>query len=711
MNRTFFLFLLLVVGVWSVPLETNAADSSRLKDQLDQATRKADVVLHVATSGNDAWSGLLVKPNAEGTDGPLRSLVGARDRLRKLRQDNHQSGKKYAVEVHAGVYSLSQSLQFGSEDSGTPEASVVWKAADGEEVRLVGGRYLDDFSPVTDEAIRQQLPAEVRDKVVQCNLKKAGVTDFGSPGGGGAELFFKNDPMRLSRYPNNDFMTITDLVREGTTEKIIRSTKGICEGYFMTDDPRPFTWGKEKDPWAYGFWYWDWATSAQKITSLDAATKTIRLAPPWHSYGYRLKQWFYAYNLLCEIDQPGEFYIDREDGILYFYPPSNVEPGTVLMSVLHQIVKLDRVSDFAFVGFLLEGCRSGALTVSGGKNVLVARCTVRNIGGTGITLEGTDHTVFGCHVYNVGQSALQISGGNVKTLVPGNVSAVNNTVHHFGRIQRVYSCGVSNRGVGNYIANNRIADAPHMGIFFSGNDHLMEKNEITNVCYESNDAGAIYAGRNWTSRGNLLKNNYLHDIKGFRDRGCVGMYLDDMFSTADMIGNLFVNVTRAAMIGGGRDIHIENNIFVDCVPAIHVDARALGWAHACGDGWLEEARKKGTLSGIKWKEPPYSTRYPKLLTILDGQPKAPEGNVIAHNICFGGSWDKNKGGGSSIEKKAAPFVDLHDNFIGDPLFVDAAKRDFRLRADSPAKKIGFEPIPFEKIGTYSHELAVPVAGK
>ena len=107
---------------------------------------------------------------------------------------------------------------------------------------------------------------------------------------------------------------------------------------------------------------------------------------------------------------------------------------------------------------------------------------------------------------------------------------------------------------------------------------MIEFNEIHNVCYESNDAGAIYTGRNWTMRGTVIRNNYLHHISGFEGRGCVGVYLDDMFCGTEISGNLFYRVTRAAMIGGGRDCLVKNNLFVDCKPALHIDARALGWA-------------------------------------------------------------------------------------------------------------------------------------
>ena len=229
----------------------------------------------------------------------------------------------------------------------------------------------------------------------------------------------------------------------------------------------------------------------------------------------------------------------------------------------------------------------------------------------------------------------------------------------------MYRSGISVQGVGNRAVHNLIHDAPHIGIVFGGNDHLIEFNEIHHVCLESNDAGAIYTGRNWTMRGNMIRYNYLHEIQGYLEKGCVGVYLDDMFSSADIIGNVFYKVTRAAFIGGGRDCSVVNNIFIDCNPALHVDARALNWAHYHADEWIEEGNTKGTISGIRYKEPPYSERYPKLVGILEDEPKAPKGNLIARNICVGGTWEE-------VEGAAKPYLALENNLLDtDPLFVDA----------------------------------------
>ena len=167
----------------------------------------------------------------------------------------------------------------------------------------------------------------------------------------------------------------------------------------------------------------------------------------------------------------------------------------------------------------------------------------------------------------------------------------------------------------------------------------------------------------------------------------MGVYLDDMFCGTQIAGNVFYKVTRAAFIGGGRDCLVANNIFVDCNPALHIDARAMGWA-----SYHVKTTMTTRLKAMPWQNELWRRRYPKLLSILADDPAAPKGNVVARNVSIGGRWD-------GVHGAARKYVTFQDNLIDrDPHFVDRPKANFRLRDDSPAYKLGFKRIPMEKIG-------------
>lgn len=662
--------------------------------------------LYVATNGNDAWSGRLEAPNAQETDGPFASLEGARDGIRRLRQAANRAPESITVLVRGGLYTQTQPFTLTRQDSGSEDAPVVYRARPGEEVRLLGGKVVTGFRPVTDPAVLNRLDPAARGKLMQADLRVLGITDYGSPAGGGLELFFQDKPMPLSRWPNlrnalsdspeQQFVRIPDILGKAPVD--VRGTKGCVEGLFAYEGDRPKRWTDEKDIWLHGYWFWDWSDQREKVHSIDVQKRVIALEPPYHGYGYRKGQWYYAYNLLSEIDEPGEWYLDRESGVLYFWPPAPLESGQAIVSVLPTLVTLKETSFVTLRGFTMEAVRGTAITVANGHGVRLAGCTIRNVGGSAIDISGgSSNGVVGCDIYQCGAGGISLSGGDRRTLAPAGQYADNNHIHHYGRWKPMYSAAIGLYGVGNRATHNLIDNAPHQAISFGGNDHLIEFNEIHSVCFESNDAGAIYAGRDWTMRGTVIRYNYLHDINGFQGRGCVGIYLDDMFCGTEMVGNVFYRVTRAAFIGGGRDCSIVNNIFVDCRPAIHVDARALGWAKYHADGWVKEGQERGTLSGTRYNQPPYRERYPRLVNILADDPEAPRGNLIARNICAGGKWDE-------IEAKARPLISFQDNLLGeDPHFVDRAQLNYQLREDSPAYSHGFQRIPMEKIGLYKDE--------
>jgi hypothetical protein len=657
--------------------------------------------LYVSPQGSDGWSGTLAAPNAARTDGPLATLTRARDRVRVIKQAQGNPPPSVVIEVQGGVYEMAAPLELTAEDSGTVSRPVTIRAARGQSVRLVGGRVITGFKPVTDPAVLQRLEPQARGKVWQTDLKAQGMQTFSemknattwgssSPG---LEVFFADQPMTLARWPNEGYTRIVNHL--GKTEMDIRGTKGTKEGVFSYEGDRPRRWVDEPELMANGFWMWDWADQRYRVKSIDLDQRIMTLDDEKnpHSFGFRKGQWFYIYNALAELDQPGEWYLDRQRGILYFWPPAPLSSGQVLISATGNLLQFKDASYISVQGLTLEACQGTAVTINGGEGCQIAACTLRNNGAGAVSISGgTRHEVFGCEMYNMADGGVSVYGGDRKTLTPAGHNVENNHIHHYSRWNPVYKAAINLQGVGNRAAHNLIHNAPHMAIGFGGNDHVIEYNEIHSVVYESNDAGVMYCGYNWTMRGHQIRYNYVHHIYGFQGRGCVGVYLDDQFSAAHIFGNIFYKVPAAAFIGGGRDTTIENNIFVDCNPAVHVDSRGLGWQQGGVTTLINRLKE------MPYQEEPWRSRYPQLLTLLDDQPGAPRGNLVTRNICVGGRWDR-------IDGKARPGVTLVDNLLDqDPLFVDKDKLDFRLKPESPAFKLGFKPIPSEKIGLYEHRL-------
>jgi hypothetical protein len=319
------------------------------------------------------------------------------------------------------------------------------------------------------------------------------------------------------------------------------------------------------------------------------------------------------------------------------------------------------------------------------------------------TRGGERNGVQSCEIYNTGDGAIVLAGGDRKTLRPAGNFAVNNDLHDFGRVSRTYHVGVDLAGVGNRVAHNHIHHAPHIGVFFWGNDHVLEYNELDHLCQETADAGAFYIGRDWSMRGNMLRHNFVHDIGRFADArdfaGTTAFYLDDFASGTTIDGNVVTNVFIGVMIGGGHDNVVEGNVWVNCAEAaVHVDARGRGWAKSYFDG--RDKILFDRIAAVNYQQPPYSRCYPALANVLEGDPALPKGNRIVDNLCAGGRWlklldglePKAAGVGNNLVVKAAAEAGL----------AETAKGDFRLRDDSPVwyKLPGFRKIPFEKIGLY-----------
>ena len=485
--------------------------------------------------------------------------------------------------------------------------------------------------------------------------------------------------------------------------------EAIDDTTFKYVGDRPVRWSQAEEIWFHGYWKYMWADLHVMAASIDTASRTVQLVQK-PGYGIETAQPYYAENLLEEITRPGEWYLNRSEGELYLWPPKPVEQMELLASTLDGLlVRVNNASFIEFRDLVLEATRRRLVEISGGRRVRLYRCELRNAGNYCAAVSGEENGLELCLVHDCGDGGVALSGGVRSSLTRGNNFVRNSELYRFSRWSWTYQPAVRISGCGQLVAHNLMYDAPHSAILYSGNEHLIEFNDVHSVCRFSSDAGAIYAGRDWGYRGNRIRFNFIHHIDTyFEGYGVHGVYLDDCLSGIEVFGNIIYRVSGLGILhGGGRDNIMHNNIIAHCGAAMSADNRGLLWiTNTPGDSWNLLERLHA--DGIKYQEDPWASAYPPLAAIPDdwsqiSDPaqhwREPEGCVFSRNLGFANAefmvesvW---AGDGVFIR-----YADISNNIADqDPLFVDEANLDLRLRPDSPAFTIpGFVDIPFEQIG-------------
>ena len=642
------------------------------------------VIFYVSPAGKDVYSGKLPDVTAGKEDGPFATLEQARDAIRQLKKGSGLPTGGVTIYVRGGDYYLTKPFELSTEDSGSDNSPIIYRAYNNEKVMLIGGKEVTGFSAVTDPAVLRRIQEPYRAHIVQADLKKSGITDFGvlMPRGfyrpmypAGLELFFQGRPMQLARWPNTGWT------------KIAAVPDGQNSGKFMYTGDRPKLWVHADDIWMHGFWTTNWADSYEKIKSIDTEKHIISTYEPHGVYGYSPGGKFYVLNLLEELDAPGEWYLDRKTGILYFWPPEPLDKGKTIVSTLNSIILINDVTDVSFKNIDASVCRGTAIVITGGSGNRIENCVLRNIGNIALNVKGgRNNGITGSEITDCGDGGILLSGGDRKTLVPANNYVINTNIHDVNRWSWTVRPEIGISGVGNRISNTLLHDAPHSAIILEGNDHVIEYNEIYHVCTETSDAGAFYMGRDFSQRGNIIRYNFFHDI-GPGDTQAI--YLDDFTSGTLVYGNVVSNTPRGVLIGGGRDNTVQNNIFVNCTwGAVHVDARGVRVAKNYFDG--EHPILWDKLNAVNYTEPPYSVRYPELRKLASDEPKLPKGNRIVSNVFFRGKWLDLADGTDKL-------VTVQNNYMASESdFMDLSRP--QLKKDSPAYRDGFQRIPMEKIG-------------
>ena len=520
--------------------------------------------LYVSTDGSDTATGR-ASTALPGGPGPFATFERARDEIRSLKKQGALA-EPVTVYVRGGVYELSRTLVFGPEDSGTDRSPVVYRAYQNEKPVLSGGSVVKGFA------------------IYKGGILKADLAAQGLKGVYFRQLFFEGKRQPLARYPNadpKDPIAGGWLYVEGKPVSLYSSMLGADKVTVAVrkEDWRAWSHPEEAEVFIYPCAnYWN---NILPIRSLNPETRKITLGAA-ASYQIRPGDRFFVQNLMEELDAPGEWYLDKATWTLYFWPPESFEGKAVVVPRLATILQLNPgTTDLVFCGLTIEHATGTAVILNKAERCLIAGDTICNSGdyeGNGVAVQGGSHNgVVGNDIYEIGRSAITLSGGDVPTLTPSGHYAENNYIHHFGIYYKEGS-GIELMGVGSRASHNLIHDGPRFGIFFDGNNHMIEFNHIRHVALETEDVGGIYCGgRNWISpRGSAIRYNFIHDVIGFAhlvesgttrwiaNRYSWGIYLDDNSGGVDVIGNIVARCGRATFIGhNSRDCVIENNIFVD----------------------------------------------------------------------------------------------------------------------------------------------------
>ncbi|MCK9266084.1 right-handed parallel beta-helix repeat-containing protein [bacterium] len=704
-----------------------------LKDGTEEKSRQDEYIERINKSTLNFYISPSGKDSNRGTkNSPFRTISRAQEEVRATKKKGTHKGG-ISIFFREGTYFLQEPIVFSQEDSGTEDSPIVYRSYPNENVKIVGGIKITNFMPLKQPEILKRLPEEARKEVWVADLKSQGIDDYGTLLNRGfgptnlsaMELIYNGEIMHLARWPNDSWLRVAALVDpKGDYE--FRKVP-YQKGKFIYSEDRPARWKEEDEIWLKGYMgvQTPYAIKHLKVSSIDTEKKIMYVEEdprfnrpdPGHR-GARIaaKHPYFAYNLLSEIDTPGEWYLDRKQGKLYFYPPKKLKRTDEVVGTTFEtpLIQLKNASYISFFGLTIEGGRSHGFEISGGKNNLIASSTIRNTGQWAVRIAGGwNHAVIGCDIYDTGEGGISLNGGDRIKLIPSNHLVENNHIYRFNRFDGGYCQGVSIDGIGQRISRNLIYDAPHQLIYFNANDHIIEFNELHDGPHEGREIGAMYIyGEPWyfMSRGIIIRNNYFHHISTHSSpnlsHGLNSIHLDAINAGIVIDKNIyyrFPNGISSTQPGN----YLTNNYFIDG------SGRSISQGDRssilCKDGDIEKGpnvRMVGQLAlrlkSVNYKQPPWNYRYPPLVGMIEKEPSVwgeIQGSIIERNVNTGGRF-------IAISRGVQATTYFKNNWDGiNPLFINREEADFRLRTG--ASVIGYtgcEPLTMDTIGVYKSPL-------
>ena len=664
--------------------------------RVEGAVVKAD--FYVSPIGNDAWTGRLPDPSAAGADGPFATIGKARDAIRGIAKD-----RALTVLVRGGTYTLEEPILFAPEDSGTVAAPVTYAAYPGERPVFSGGREIVGFRQAGDLWITT-VPGVAE-----------GRWRF-------RELFVNGERRTCARMPN--------------------------AGFFKMASPLPVIPGKEGEkptPDKTGFRFrpgditpcerlgdvnvkmiHSWESSIPPIKSIDAEANVVTFTAPlkeWWGVGHWEPQGRYFLENAREfLDQPGEWYLNQGTGELTYFPMvgETLNRTEVIAPVLTEFLRFSgdpearlrvqhvHVKGLAFMyadwTLLPEGNSDtqaavsvpAVITADGASQCSIEDCEIAHVGNYGIWLRHgcKDCSVSGNHLFDLGAGGIRVGEPHMAKEDIGETSRSvvhNNYIHDIGEI---YHAGVGiwlAQSSHNRISHNEIHDGYYTGISTGWNwskaptrtlHNTIEFNHVHHVVRGmlSDGAGIYTLG---TQTGTVIRNNVFHDIFPYMGDPTMawGIYFDQGSNGMLAENNIAYNTLTGGLMNTGQSGNtIRNNIFAN-------SAWQAVWRWKRDDG-------------------PPSIVENNIFYLTQGDLFYADGGAADtetpwdHNVYWRTDDEELLFYDYTLEEWRERGMDRNSK-LADPMFVDAANGDFRLKPGSPAVAVGFTPIDTSAVGLTS----------
>lgn len=529
----------------------------------------------------------------------------------------------------SGVYRLSGpiTINWGSEYSKNIALEIVGSV---EGTLLSGAVILNNPKLVNDIKYHGRLKPSVVDKLRVFDVSGLGLPSgptepygFGFPISAVPTILFYGDSiLPVAAWPNSHYSEIErpdDLSINDKTTFRVSNRSGV-------------EWRNETDMMAHAYWYYDWAAQSYNVDVDRHGRLSIRNGNS--TFGIKAGQRVRLENALSELDVPGEWYFDRNNGKLIVWIP--VGGKELSLAVSESIFDINGSSNIKISDIVVEKTRGDAIRVKSSVNVVLDNVIIRDTGNRALVISSS--TACGIRsslIENNGEGGVYLHGGARDKLIAANNFVEKSVIRNFSLRSKVYRFAVELDGVGQLVDGNIIYEGPHAAILFQGNDHKIVGNEIFNVVKETSDSGAIYVGRDFTARGTLIESNFFHDIYSTDKRYEVkGIYLDDQAGGVVIKNNIFARVQQPVFIGGGRDNLIQSNIFYNSNPPLSLDARGARWQRAAtfdSKGTLQKRLDAVPIQSQIWRD-----RYPSLVNIRADDFGYPKYNIACGNVVVGG---------------------------------------------------------------------------